>query len=185
MILYTEYTSWSVPQHIFSRHAFTRTAGLEVKQNLCVVQSVPLPSLSAMFMLNVSLGHFPSLFSSPSAHLSRLSMSTILQLEEVGTIARARPLAGVSLAKWPIQPRTQATSPSLPTSSATWIRSTPMIFPDSHHDFRSSDDTAVIHTCAAGRPASTQPQQADQCSVASGNRMLITCRIVLAIRKLG
>ena len=53
----------------FSPHAFMRTPWLKVKQSLCVIQSDRHPSLSAMSMLNVSLSHFPSLLSSPSAHL--------------------------------------------------------------------------------------------------------------------
>ena len=53
----------------FSPHAFMRTPWLKVKQSLCVIQSVRQPSLSAMSMLNVSLSHFPSLLTSPSAHL--------------------------------------------------------------------------------------------------------------------
>ena len=45
-------------------------------------------------------------------------------LQEVGATAQAHSPAGVRLAEWQIQPQTQVMSPSSPTSSATWIRST-------------------------------------------------------------
>ena len=139
-------------------------------------------------MLNVSLRHFPSLLSSPSAHPSTL------QLEEVDIIAQARPLAGVSLANWPTQPKTlvmgaQPCQPPQLHGSRAHADDFPRRPPrfeelrrhrsDSHLSRR--DDQVHKHPTAA----SIQPQLADQCSVASGNRMQITCRVVLAIRKLG
>ena len=159
----------------FSRHAFMRTACLKVKHNLCVIESVPHPSLSPMSMLNVSLSHFPCLLSSPSAHLSRLSTCTtpIGRSPHNGPSAPAR---WSESGQWPIQPKTQATSPSLPTSSVAWIRSTPMIFPDSHHDFRKlrrhridshlCRRTISKHTAAASRsmPGRIWKQNADHVS---------------------
>ena len=45
-----------------------------------------------------------------------------------------------------------------------------MIFPASHHDFQSADDTAVIHTCPEGQPSS---QASNSCkhTAAAGRSM--------------
>ena len=100
-----------------------------------------LPSRSLMSLLNIPHCSFPQVLSSPSGSLSRPSASTTSWEE-----ASASPLAGVGcLAEWLSQLQTQVMSPTPPTSSAAWTRSTRRsTSPDSHLDFQCQDDATVI-----------------------------------------
>ena len=56
------------------------------------------------------------------------------------------------------------------------LEHTPMIFPDSHHDFQSSDNTAVIHTCPEERPSSRTSSSSKQMNVRSSSHLETECR---------
>ena len=144
-----------------------------------------------MCLLNVPYRPFPRVLSSRSAASSRTSASTT----SIARTAQARPLAGVSLAECLLQHQTHVMSPSSPTSSATWIRSTRRsISPTATTISCALDDATMIPTSPEGLPnseASSSSKQAAACRVSSpsefvvsGNRVQVMCRVVLAPRKL-
>ena len=113
-------------------------------------------------------------------------------LQEVGAMAQARPLAGVSLVEWLTQPQTQVMSPNSPTSSDTWIpstrrsiSSTATTFPvprrryhDSHQSRRFTEFRSVQ------QQASSKQSFITVRTPVSGSRVHVMCRVVLASRKL-
>ena len=143
-----------------------------------------------MSLLNVTCRPFPRVLSSPSAPSSRPSASATF-------IARSRcnspsAPAGVSLAEWLTQ--NTGYEPKLANFfSYVDLEHTPINTPDSHHDFLCPDDVTTIPTSPEGLPnteASSSSKQAAASRVSSlfpvsGNTVHVTCRVVLASRKLG
>ena len=76
--MYTEYTSWSVPQHTFSfEHMTAHSVAHDqvVSSSFIVIPHAYSHPVSLMSLLNVKFTPFPSLFSSPGASSSRVSTS--------------------------------------------------------------------------------------------------------------
>ena len=70
--LYTEHTSWSVPQHTFSLAHTAHSVAQDkvVSASFIVIPHAHSHPVSLMSLLNVKFTPFPSLFSSPSASTS-------------------------------------------------------------------------------------------------------------------
>ena len=155
--MYTEYTSWSVPQHTSSREHTLRTPWLKIKvvsASFIVIPHAHSHPVSLMSLLNVKFTPFPSLLSSPSASSSRASRH-YRAAQEVGVNLQTHPLAGGSLAAWSIPLQAKVMSPSSPTSPITRNpEHNPIDIPDNNPDFRCSDDVTMISGSVRGMPKS-------------------------------
>ena len=183
--------SLSVSHFTHARSAWLKM--LKVKRvRVIILRS--FPSRSLMSLLNIPHCSFPQVLSSPTGSLSRLSASTT----SVGRSFREKPceLAVGFLAEWLTQLQTQVVSPTPPTSSATWTRSTRRFTSPTETTISSAKTTPpwspplTLKVCRTQEhpAAASKQQQAEflQCSdfQASGNRWQVMCLVDQASRKL-
>ena len=91
----------------FSRHAFTHSVAQGETESVCHSECSTAISVRHVYVERLSLSFPKFVVFTVGSSILQDSQRLRLQLEEVCIIALARPLAGVSLTKWPIQPKTQ------------------------------------------------------------------------------
>ena len=128
--LYREHLTVRAHTHFFSLRVSHRThahsAWLKLFRWKASASSFlcSLPSRSLMSLLNVPCRPFPQVLSSPAGSLSTIQRPQ-RPWEEAVDKTLASQLAGAGcLVEWLTQLQTQVMSPTSPTSSATWTRST-------------------------------------------------------------
>ena len=151
--LYTECTSWTVPQHTFSSAHTAHSVAQDkvVSASFIVIAHAPSHLVSLMSMLSVPFVPFPSLLSSSSASPSRSTTT-------VQTCTRCRWLPSSAPAShWTESGRLTDSAlntgyePNLADfSNYTNTEHTQIYIPDNNSDFRCSDDVIMISGTARG-----------------------------------